>query len=87
MSLHRLIDKLRKHTECMEMNEPLSHHEVEKFEKNRIKLPASYVELLCCFDGGELFIPGTIIYGLNHESDGYVLKEINEKPNPPAMLG
>lgn len=93
MSLQNLIAELRKYTECMEMNEPLSHHEVENFEKtNKIKLPASYVELLCWFDGGELFIPGTIIYGLNHESAGYTLKEINGRENrqlfsiPKSML-
>ena len=93
MSLEVLIDKLRKHAECMEMNEPLSCDEVGQFEKaNKIKLPVSYVELLCCFDGGELFIPGTTIYGLSHGRTGYLLKEINRRENrqlfriPNSML-
>lgn len=44
---------------------PVSKERVALFErKANIKLPDDFKDLLYMFNGGEIFIPGTVIYGL-----------------------
>jgi hypothetical protein len=61
----------------MDLNAPLEKNNLEKFEcENHITLPLDLVELLCCFNGGEIFIPGTSIYGITCENNN-ALKHAN----------
>lgn len=53
-----------------ELMMPCSNEAIQKYQKeNKIELPKSYHELINLFNGGELFIPGTIIYGIDCEND------------------
>lgn len=80
MNIDDIVKKLEKFSDIMEFNRPATDIEIKQFQNtNGIELPNSYVELLKKFDGGEIFIPGTIIYGINTDVDNYNLKKINGK--------
>lgn len=52
----------------MKLNAPVSKESMNAFQNdNGISLPESFSELLQHFDGGELFVPGTTIYGISNE--------------------
>ena len=92
MNIDDIVKKLKKFPDIMELNHPITDIEIKRFQNtNGIELPNSYIELLKKFDGGEIFIPGTIIYGINTDVDNYNLKKINGKSirenfNIPATL-
>ena len=92
MNIDDIVKKLKKFPDIMELNHPITDVEIKRFQNtNGIELPNSYIELLKKFDGGEIFIPGTIIYGINTDVDNYNLKKINGKSirenfNIPATL-
>lgn len=80
MNIDDIVKKLKKFPDIMELNHPITDVEIKRFQNtNGIELPNSYIELLKKFDGGEIFIPGTIIYGINTDVDNYNLKKINGK--------
>ena len=93
MKLTETIQKLKAYPDVMEFNPPVSKKEIHDFEiANEIILPTSYTEILQHFDGGELFIPGTVIYGISH---GKTIKEANSRnvrkdfqiPNSMLIIG
>ena len=82
MDIIDLFNELKKFDDVMELNPGLSESVLEDFQKsNGIRLPRSYCRLLTCFDGGELFIPGTVIYGLNRHHKILDVKTVNGKKN------
>lgn len=75
MALNDIFLALKKYSN-MDLQPPCGHNTVLEFEKNnRIELPVEYKELLALFNGGEIFIPGTTIFGLNDLS--YSIKKEN----------
>lgn len=79
MNSYELFNILQQYKSVMEFNRGCSESTLEEFQyKNGIRLPKSLVDLLKCFDGGELFIPGTVIYGTGING-GVSLKEANKK--------
>lgn len=59
---------------------PLSIQEIDDFEKyNDLRLPKDYIELLNHFDGGEILIPGPIIFGIKENEMRKTIKEVNGK--------
>lgn len=80
MNLERTIDKLKKFDDVMRFNKPAADGEIDEFQKtNGIELPQSYIELIRHFDGGEIFIPGTIIYGIAEKTVGRTVRDANGK--------
>lgn len=58
----------------------LTQQEISSFEKtNHIKLPDDLKELLTCFDGGEILVPGPTLFGVNFNSVRKTIKEANGK--------
>lgn len=81
MNIENIYDRFRSN-EHMEFNEAATDIDISSFEQeNAIKLPNSYIKLLKFFDGGELFIPGTMLYGINHCVGNHMLSEINKSRN------
>ncbi len=79
MNSYELFNILQKYKSIMEFNKGCSESMLEEFQcKNGIRLPKSLVDLLKCFDGGELFIPGIVIYGTG-KNGGLSLKEVNKR--------
>lgn len=77
MECHELFDLLRHYDGSMEFNVGCSDTILSDFEnENDIRLPHSYVSLLKCFDGGEIFIPGTVIYGTG-KNGGVSVRDAN----------
>lgn len=91
MSKGNVYEKLQSYSKRMELNEAVTENEISSFEKeNKIEIPKDYTELLKHFDGGELFVPGTILYGIAHSAGNHTLSEINLKRQiyrlPDTML-
>ena len=64
-TIHELFQMILRDQRYMELEPPLSAAwQKAALEKQGLRLPAQYRELLSCFDGGELYIPGTVLYGL-----------------------
>lgn len=71
-------------TKILEKNkdvlDSVSDNEITDFENdNGIYLPKDYAELLKTFDGGEILIPGPIIFGVKENNLRKTIKEINGK--------
>ncbi|MCQ4022826.1 SMI1/KNR4 family protein [Ruminococcus sp. zg-924] len=63
-----------------ELMPPYSKEDIQKYQKeNNIELPESYRELISLFNGGEIFIPGTIIYGIDCENDVIKANQVIKK--------
>ena len=78
MSLSTLYQELCHYSNMHELNTPLEKADLRRFEDdNGLVLPAPLVELLSFFDGGEIFIPGTIVYGVNSSNRFKSIKEAN----------
>lgn len=75
-----------------ELSKPCTEDSIKEYQKiNHIKLPDSYQELISYFNGGELFIPGTIIYGIDNEIDilkaNESIRKITSIPNEYLIFG
>lgn len=78
MVIKDIFQKLLDYKDVMELNPPVASNIVSAYEScNGINLPKEFKELLMCFNGGEIFIPGTIIYGLNSDKSEYSINTIN----------
>ena len=78
MSIKTLYQQLSSFQNVMELEKPLSKKALEEFQNlNGITLPRQFAELLFCFDGGELFIPGTFIYGIDNKDLKKTIKFAN----------
>lgn len=61
---------LQRYGSVMALNPPAAPAALVGFEEARhTALPPALRELLACFNGGEIFIPGTIIYGVDLEGE------------------
>ncbi len=81
MSLDRTLKKLETFEDVMRFNNPAAEETIDDFQKESgIKLPRSYIEMIRRFDGGELFIPGTLIYGVAQKTGGRTVRDVNDKP-------
>ena len=67
-----LFQQLQEFAGVMDLGAPLSEEEAEKYAG---RLPAPLLELYKLFNGGEIFVPGTTIYGLTGQKDD--VREIN----------
>lgn len=66
MSLESAYKELLKYKSHMRFNAPASAREIELFEQcSGWIIPPQLKELLQFFDGGEIFIPGTKVYGIS----------------------
>ena len=75
-----IFKELKKFSNEMDFNPPVSDDEIKNFEiEHGISLPASYKELLTHFDGGEIFVPGTLIFGIKNYPCRPSIKEVNSK--------
>ena len=77
-----IFKELKKFSNEMDFNPPVSEDEIKNFEReNGISLPASYKELLTHFDGGEIFVPGTLIFGIKNSKTVLQLKRSIQNQN------
>ena len=68
MDIQALYAALRQYEDVMALNAPAVLAALAAFEEAQcLKLPPALRELLACFNGGEIFIPGTTIYGTDQE--------------------
>ncbi len=78
MTISEIATSFQKYGDIMEFLPPVSLIDVAAYEKkNHCKLPVSYVELLKHFNGGEIFIPGTVIYGIRPRDVFYSVDAAN----------
>lgn len=75
------------------LNQPITEGDLSDFEKtNGITLPEPLKDLYRHFDGGEIFIPGTLIYGCGEREGQKNLKDANSSQRrkifgiPPTHL-
>lgn len=77
MDIQALYAALRQYGDVMALNAPAVLAALAAFEEAQcLKLPLALRELLACFNGGEIFIPGTTIYGTEQEG-AYSLAHAN----------
>ena len=80
MKAEQLFQLLVSYNKCHDLCEGLSEEAISSFEKsNSITLPSELKSLYRVFDGGEIFVPGTLIYGINQSSKRKTLREANSK--------
>ena len=80
MNKQKIFESLMTYSNCHDLCEAVSKEVIYEFEqKNQILLPRELKDLYRCFDGGELFIPGTIVYGLIPSEKRKTIKEVNLK--------
>ena len=77
MTIQKQYDYLLRHKAQMRFNPPASESDIQRFEQNFGRpLPPQMKELLRLFDGGELFVPGTRVFGVGPENRKTLL-EVN----------
>lgn len=75
-----VYNHLMRYSNLHELNPGLTNDKINEFElTNHIMLPKELRELYLHFDGGELFIPGTTIYGIYDSSIENSIKNRNAK--------
>lgn len=75
-----IFKELKNFSNEMDFNPAVSCDEIKNFEtENGISLPTSYKELLTHFDGGEIFVPGTLFFGIKNYPGCPSIKEVNSK--------
>lgn len=80
MKSEQSFQLLVSYNKCHDLCEGLSEEAISYLEKsNSITLPSELKSLYRVFDGGEIFIPGTLIYGINQSSKRKTLREANSK--------
>lgn len=95
MSILSVFEKLKKYADVMEFNAPATEKELCEFNDYlNDKNPKEFKALLKCFNGGEIFIPGTIIYGVGGTTDdtvvahnSYEVKSRYKIPNDYLVIG
>lgn len=75
-----VLEKLMLFSRVHELNCGLTKEQIADFEvANKINLPQELKELYKQFDGGELFIPGTTVYGLFDNENTETIRNKNKK--------
>ena len=64
MNICEVLKKIMNYKEQHDLNNSASNSYIEKAIKRGAFIPKDYIELLKEFNGGELFVPGTVLYGL-----------------------
>ncbi len=65
MSMKDVYGELLKYKSVMRLNPPATQVDIKAFEVSAsVKLPEELKALYLLFDGGEIFVPGTKIFGL-----------------------
>ena len=77
MSLKRQYERLMEYPDANELHDSAAPDVLNRAEVCGIKLPTPLIELLSLFDGGELFVPGTVVYGLIRHGKMKSLTEAN----------
>lgn len=76
--IEKIYTGLMQYSNLHELNNGLTKEKIIEFEtENRISLPEDLKELYQYFDGGELFIPGTTVYGLYDPKVEYTVRNAN----------
>ena len=80
MTFDAIFDELKKFDSVMELNKPLTKGQLQEFQNsNGIIFPQAYTNMLEKFDGGEIFIPGTVLYGIIGDGHRLTVREIKRK--------
>ncbi|MEE0913161.1 MAG: SMI1/KNR4 family protein [Ruminococcus sp.] len=70
-----LFDRIIKQNNS-ELNPPVSKEVLDSFlRENKNGIAPSYLDLLSCFNGGEIFIPGTVVFGIGTHNDVFAQNE------------
>ena len=69
-NLYKLLEKIRELDNC-ELSNPILDTEID------YTLPSAYLDILRLFNGGEIFLPGTVIYGIGNDSKFPFFKSAN----------
>lgn len=81
-----IFDKIMIFSGAHELNCGLTNEQIVNFEvANKIKLPDALKEIYKNFNGGELFVPGTTVYGLDGDGITETIKNKNSKANRMKM--
>lgn len=64
-----IFEKLKRYKDVMEFNPPISHDVASKCDGC---IPPPLMELYRLFNGGEIFVPGTQIFGLTEREDDII---------------
>ncbi len=74
----KIYEDLMQYSNLHELKQGLTKEKILEFEtENKISLPEDLKELYQHFDGGELFIPGTTVYGLYDPNVEYTIRNAN----------
>lgn len=69
MAIMDVYNRLKKYQKVMRFNSPATEIDVKAYEISSGKrVPRELKELFMLFDGGEIFTPGTKIYGLGSQN-------------------
>lgn len=80
MNKEEIFQSIMIYNECHDLCEAISKEAICDFEhKNRIFFPQELKDLYEHFDGGEIFIPGTLVYGLTSSEKRKTVKEANSR--------
>lgn len=80
MSSDKTFQVLMTYDKCHDVCTALLDSDINDFEKeNSVALPQELRCLYRHFDGGEIFIPGTTIFGLTNSNKRKTIKEVNSK--------
>lgn len=80
MSSDKTFQALMTYDKCHDVCTALLDSDISDFEKeNSVVLPQELRCLYRHFDGGEIFIPGTTIFGLANSNKRKTIKEVNSK--------
>lgn len=71
-----IFEKLKQYKNVMDFNPPISSDVICKWNKS---IPLPLMELYRFFNGGEIFVPGTQIFGLTGQEDDIINFNYSQK--------
>ena len=81
MSLKKQYERLLKHSDVMKLYLPVDSDSLRAADLIcGTKIPSPLIELLGLFDGGEIFIPGTVFFGMMRHGKIKSLADVNAAP-------
>ena len=76
--MEKTIERIMHYSQKLNIVSPMTPEEIQHFEKkNNLVLPTEYKKMLTFFDGGEILIPGPVIYGISESPIRKQLKTVN----------
>ena len=80
--MEKILKEILNYSKHLDIVSPIPIDEINKFEvDNHLLLPKDLKTLLTCFDGGEIFVPGPIIYGIRENINRQQIKQANSIEN------